>query len=375
MTRVPARNSRVRPYTRVTSDRQPELVREIVEAYESGDSIAAIAQATGPDPSIISRILTDAGVTIRSSGAGPVEAELAARVLSAYADGNSMETVAGENGCSVPVVRKILTDAGVPVRNSTAGSVARARKNTPEIIAAYTSGETVTTIVARTGHNRQTVRRILTAAGITLRSERPVTSAARAQQDAPEIVAAYTSGETVAAIAARTGHPAATISRILTAAGVPVRSNPVASAARARQNTPEIIAAYTHGEPLSGIAARMGHTPTTIRNILTEAGVPLRPRSHPRRSSTPRQRYKRRPPLTDSERQAFTTVAVTAYQQGASIDAICQETGLRYNSVRNLLLAAGVTLRRPGRGTRRPRHPTDTDTDSAKESRRSVTER
>jgi hypothetical protein len=73
--------------------------------------------------------------------------------------------------------------------------------------------------------------------------------------------------------------PACTTPTPVVATSTPATTGPTSSATDGRSahvNGAEIIRLYTSGKTIPEIRAHLGHVPTTIRNVLVDAGVELR---------------------------------------------------------------------------------------------------
>jgi DNA-directed RNA polymerase specialized sigma24 family protein len=97
-----------------------------------------------------------------------------------------------------------------------------------------------------------------------------------------ELAAAYLEGHTVYELAHQFRIHRDTVSKLLDRAEVPRRDRSVQGDLRDR-----VIKAYEDGVSLAAIGAEIDRSPTTVRRVLTEAGVTLRPRPgwEPTRSS------------------------------------------------------------------------------------------
>jgi transposase-like protein len=135
-------------------------------------------------------------------------------------------------------------------------------------------GQTQARIATEVGVDHSTVGAWLRGAGIPTRRRgaRPVVSAERWQH----VIAAYTEGASLHALAGEYHLSHTTVWRYLLAAGVTVRpaggSSPRLSAGRRAQ----VLAAYTQGASISTVAAQHGISRATVRADLRDAGVPPR---------------------------------------------------------------------------------------------------
>lgn len=208
-----------------------------------------------------------------------VQRQLAA--VTAYTDGDSLAEIAAREGCAIETVRRWLTAAGVTLRPQGAP---RPALNTAALTAAYTGGETVAALAAEHGTSERSVSRSLRESGVV------VSSAGRTRiMDAAEravVVAAYNAGDTVPAIAARQGRTASGIRKALRVAGVEMRDDRAGRTVRPKVDDPALVeavtAAYTGGLTIEQVAETVEGVGTAkhARGILVRAGVAIRPAAH-----------------------------------------------------------------------------------------------
>jgi transposase-like protein len=97
-----------------------------------------------------------------------------------------------------------------------------------------------------------------------------------------------------------------------------------------RPTSRELKQAYRQLGSVAAVAAKLGVAYETARQWLRSAGVELRPKGRP----------SERAPELDVK------MLVARYRKGESIAALAESVGVSPNTVRNRLLAAGVTPRR-----------------------------
>ena len=98
-----------------------------------------------------------------------------------------------------------------------------------------------------------------------------------------ELVAAYESGATVEELAEQHGCSVTTVRAVLAGEGVELRARGPRSPLEGREA--EVTAAYQGGATVRDLAGRFGANQRTIRKVLTDAGVTMRP---PGRKPSPR---------------------------------------------------------------------------------------
>lgn len=118
---VPERVAVVAAYHRPVGDRswstRPERA-VMVAAYLAGLTIEEVAEATGRSYSTVHRALTAAGVKRRPSNRFPICTSAAQRpaVVAAYEAGQHIRQIADATGVSYGTVRRVLVAAGVRLR-------------------------------------------------------------------------------------------------------------------------------------------------------------------------------------------------------------------------------------------------------------------
>lgn len=98
-----------------------------------------------------------------------------------------------------------------------------------------------------------------------------------------------------------------------------------------------IAARYKAGDTMRSLGKVFGLHPSTVRKIVVDQGVELRPT--PLRGRRPGSRV-----LDDAQRAEV----VGKYAQGATVRQLAAEYRVAYGTVHGLLKAAGVEFRRPG---------------------------
>lgn len=94
----------------------PEVLQELIAAYEAGASLATIAAERKISKQSVRRFLVEAGVRIRQQG---LSDEQAGEVVQRYLKGYSGREVAAEFGVGTATVWRTLKEAGVPSRPRT----------------------------------------------------------------------------------------------------------------------------------------------------------------------------------------------------------------------------------------------------------------
>lgn len=236
-----------------------ERDRWIVEAYEAGSVVPAIAQALGASTATVYRALRRAGVVMRddratNSGGRPKAPEadppdLVAAVVAAYGGGASLQEVAAQvpGVGSVKHASNLLTRHGVTLRPARSEPVV-----TPEQLEQMrqlrAEGLSQQEIGERVGISQNTVSKWLRG----LRTHKPPEPPKPAKAARPPRV-------------------------------VPQRAP--APVVDVQALTAEAVAAYAAGETIGAIATRLHRAASTVRGWLVDAGVQIRPPG--RRPTTP----------------------------------------------------------------------------------------
>lgn len=153
----------------------------ILRGRQRVQAAAALAERFDPDrlpirelatevnrrPSMVRRLLDEAGVHAQgASCVGVAESEVVAALSARYRDGVPIETLSRDTGIDRRVVRRLLTEAGVPLRE---------RHPLPHdqagwVVEQYRAGATLRRLAELTGCSYSTIRRVLLLAGVTLRA-------------------------------------------------------------------------------------------------------------------------------------------------------------------------------------------------------------
>jgi DNA invertase Pin-like site-specific DNA recombinase len=146
---------------------------EMIRRYRTGETLVEIGAATGVSRATVERRLKAAGVVLRPAGWRPgrrrrvVEDE---DLVARYAAGESLNAIAAATGLYPTAVYYRLRRAGVELR-----SVAEARRNArldlpvAEIVERYRAGETLVEIARSLGVSHHVIRCRLAEAGVERR--------------------------------------------------------------------------------------------------------------------------------------------------------------------------------------------------------------
>lgn len=95
---------------------EEKSTRDLVERYNQGASLAALARETGLDTPVVKGILVDAGATLRVPTRHFVPSEHVKQIVTRYRSGESIRSVTDSTPYSYNVVRRTLLNAGVKLR-------------------------------------------------------------------------------------------------------------------------------------------------------------------------------------------------------------------------------------------------------------------
>lgn len=100
--------------------RRARVNRErICQRYQAGEAARKIAVFYGVSEGFIRKLLTEAGIALRSAHVAPVSPELEAEVISAYRRGLSMRRIHAVYGLTDYRLRPLLIRAGIAIRTAT----------------------------------------------------------------------------------------------------------------------------------------------------------------------------------------------------------------------------------------------------------------
>ncbi|MEN6341343.1 MAG: hypothetical protein ABFC89_02170 [Methanospirillum sp.] len=316
--------------------RQPDTVLEaIARLWTGGATVAETAAGAGVSPHIVRNRLQRAGVLgylfrKRRRHVRDVLERQGPTLVAAYEDDTPLHILAAGAGISDQTLRNYMMARGIAIRDLRRRNREILEARAAELIAAYEAGATLTALGARTGVSDWAVRAFLADHGTAIRRSTPERARAVLEARGAELVAAYTAGASISALASRTEICQITLRRYLVAHGVAIRCHrrrtPVLSDARFR----ELIAEYEAGATLTDLAAEIGICDRTLRRWLIARGVAM---SSPLR----RRAWAVLQPRADE--------LIAAYTAGATLKSLAAETGVIPRTVGRFLAARGVQLR------------------------------
>ncbi len=200
-----------------------------------------------------------------------------------------------------------------------------------EIARLWAAGETVSAIAAKTGVSLHIIRDRLRRAGALEYAWREQQRHVRdvLERRGAELAAAYEAGATLRALAVGAGIYDVTLRKYLVSQGIGIRDRRRRAREIPEARAPELIAAYEAGATFTALGAAVGVSREAVRLFLVSKGVTI---SHLRMRS-PTIPAARAPEL------------IAAYEAGASIKALAAEAGVSRPTLRKFLVAKGVRLR------------------------------
>ena len=261
--------------------RQPaNVVETIARLWSAGAGVAAIAGAAGVSLYIVKDRLRRAGVLgyrhrDQRRHVREVLEEQGARLIAAYEAGATIRTLAAGAGISGSALRKYLSARGVTIRRARGRAREVLAVRGPELQAAYERGGSLRGVAAGVGVSSVLLREYLADHGVAIRTRRG-RGWERLEARAPELIAAYEDGATLAILAAGAGVCETTVGRFMAAHGVELRSRQQRVQDRLGRRRADLVAAYQQGWTIAVLAAEAGVSHRTLSAFLEAQGVRLR---------------------------------------------------------------------------------------------------
>lgn len=235
----------------------------IIELYQAGQRVEAIASEVGCATGSVYRVLRRNKVALRDIDE--------ARIIQLYQEGVALGDIASTTKASLTSINRVLARNDVPRRQG------RLADRQEQIVELYKAGVTIPEIERQVGCGRSSVWRAIRRADVPRRreaKERPVPLARRTD----EIVAAYESGRSMDDIGAEFDASGSAIRNVLLRRGVKIRT----PARRPRVFTAEelerIRSLREGGASIDVIVEEMRSHFNAVRDALLEMGLAARPR-------------------------------------------------------------------------------------------------
>ncbi len=156
---------------RLRGQRRAEVAQRLAHRFHSDRSIVtvtALAVGIGLKPSTVRRLLSEAGVRSRRLLVGLADDEVTAELVRRFRRDASVWQLRGVTGLDERVIRDRLRLAGVTLAKRTSRSDFAV--SVPKLVELYEAGASLSELTALSGGSYGTVRRVLLAAGVQLRS-------------------------------------------------------------------------------------------------------------------------------------------------------------------------------------------------------------
>lgn len=144
----------------------------IVAKYKAGGAMVAIATEEGISHPIVSRILREQNVPIRTKGKRALSPEKERRIPGLYRDGHTMKEIARMFGCSEEPIKRVLAEAGMRPRVAQYGHAALTPEIRRKIVLLYKEGLSRHKIGVTVGLWTPVIERVLKEEGFSLRDDR-----------------------------------------------------------------------------------------------------------------------------------------------------------------------------------------------------------
>jgi len=267
-------------------------------------------------------------------------------ILSLYAGGASIRTVAASVGMGYSSVRKILHSHGVVRGHGDGNRINVGADRIAKMKRLYGDGWTATDIGDLFGVSQHKVLSTLRNAGVAIRKNghsKTLAMEARIKDlgfDETKIVKMYSCGMGLEAIGDVVGISAGSVKKILTRRGVPLTPRNAATIQRmlAQEQIDEIASMHAAGKSVREMAAGLPVSQVTIRRHLYDLGL----LAGDQPSYRGRQKGKKFTPVSDADR----AVAIEMHAAGKSAADIGDALGIAESTARRHLALAGVRISR-----------------------------
>ncbi|MBG0818994.1 helix-turn-helix domain-containing protein [Planomonospora sp. ID82291] len=183
-------------------------------------------------------------------------------------DGLSVRQIGQRLGWSHTTIHEALVGAGVPLRARGRGGRRIPDQTRQEIVAAYVAGESLRSLLARHQVAAQTIRNIVTEAGVPLRKGGCV-RAGKARFDRQAAARLAEDGWTAPAIAILMGFSEGHVRRVLRGLGYGRAPLPAGE---------DLALAYDRAGSIRGLAVELGCSPWRVKRALEREGIRALPR-------------------------------------------------------------------------------------------------
>jgi transposase-like protein len=321
------------PYT-------PEERHQMVELYKGGQSVGKIAAIIGCSVTTICKILNKSGVAIRPKGwvAKKPSAEAERQLVELYEDGLGLKAIAAKTGFHDRMVRTTLCKLGISIRGRGGSAKTYSQDVRRKMVDLYENGLSQSKVAAKFNCNICTVGTVLREFGVEARSGdfQPKFS----EQDCLKVVTMYQSGKTMREIASEFECSQNVVANALVKHGVTIRTRSMSSR-YSTEDRNRMVEMVENGATRKSIADEFGCSIGLVKHFLHQ---------HARSKADPstlvkdtvkkkRTRYGRR--FTQHNYRQM----VSLYEQGWSSLKIAEKFDCSAGYVREKLLDFGVKVR------------------------------
>jgi len=252
--------------------------------YLEGASLREVGERFDLTESRVSQLFKEAGLSTRP--ALDPDLPTVGELYDAYRRGASLDDIAKRFRIGRRTVRRLFAEAGYDLRSSgetrlVRGSVEH-ESQLEEMHGLYRSGASLAEVGERFGLAPERVSQLFRRAGLSVRAGGPITPDLPPAEQLHEV---YRAGATLTEVAERYGVTRHRVREAFIQAGLPIRSPGESLALRSRRNphpVKEMYALYQTGLSVERVAPRFGLSPSRVRQLFSEAGLPIRSRGeHP----------------------------------------------------------------------------------------------
>lgn len=253
-------------------------IQDIKLRYQMRQSLVAIAKHYSVSQGVISNLLINNGVTIRSLSEAhrSFSLEQEREIIEKYNNGSTASQIAAEYGTSNPPVLKVLKSAGIDLlKNRAERSKKINAKEKSDIKQSYLMGEPISRISGKYGVSDPTIRAALIEQGIQLRNlSESLGGLPQSQID--ELIDLYQKGKNTVELAKIFSISNSTVGVYLANAGVSKRTLSEAKGGLTDCQKNDAILRYQAGESSVDIARFYGVSYGTILRVIDNSGIPKR---------------------------------------------------------------------------------------------------
>jgi hypothetical protein len=144
-----------------------QVAASVADEYRNhGKTVHELAAGIGRRPSLVRRLLLEAGVVLdRSDGAQPGDVDLAQTLARRWCRGSSIAALVRDTGMDRRAIRRLIEGTGVIVPNRRS----RPSDSAEDLVSRYRAGTSIRSLAKLTGSSYGSIRAVLLDAGVCLR--------------------------------------------------------------------------------------------------------------------------------------------------------------------------------------------------------------